>query len=118
MYGIVPDAVPGFDFLAFFGVIALVLGAFYGGYSCGTRGLDVAQATEATAYAMWAIFNIAGDFIANRAPTSQVLFVVGWIVRWIFGIYFAACAGVGAFFGAGAVWAVTNVLGALRHALG
>jgi hypothetical protein len=112
------DAVPGFDFLAFFGTIAVVLGAFYGGYCCWTLGLDVAQATKATAYATWAIFNIAGNFTANLAPTSQVLFVVGWIVRWIFGIYFAVCAGLGAFFGAGAVWVVTNVLGALHHALG
>jgi hypothetical protein len=40
----VSDAVPGFDFLAFFGVIAVVLGAFYGGYCCWTLGLDVAQA--------------------------------------------------------------------------
>jgi hypothetical protein len=46
----VSDAVPGFDFLAFFGVIAVVLGAFYGGYCCWTLGLDVAQATKATAY--------------------------------------------------------------------
>jgi hypothetical protein len=47
---------------------------------------------------------IAGDFIAHLAPTSQVLFGVVWVVRCIFGIYFAACAGFGAFFGAGAVW--------------
>jgi hypothetical protein len=107
----VPDAVPGFDFLAFFGVIAVVLGAFYGGYCCGTIGLDVAQAT-------WAMFDISGDFIANRAPTSQVLFGVGWVVRWIFGVYFAACAGFGAIFGAGAVWVVAAVLGGLHHALG
>ena len=46
----VSDALPGFDFLAFFGVIAVVLGAFYGGYCCWTLGLDVAQATKATAY--------------------------------------------------------------------
>jgi hypothetical protein len=114
----VPDAFPGFDFLAFFGTIAVVLGAFYGGYCCWTLGLDVALATKATAYGTWTIFNIAGDFIANRAPTSQVLFGVAWIVRWIFGLYFAACAGVGAFFGAAALWAVTIVLGAFRHALG
>ncbi len=114
----VPDALPGFDFLAFFGVVAVELGAFYGGYCCWTLGLDVAQATKATAYGAWAIFNIAGDFIANRAPTSQVLFGVGWIVRWSFGIYFAAGAGVGAFFGASAAWAVTQFLGALHHALG
>lgn len=104
MHVIVPDAVPGFDFLAFFATIAVVLGAFYGGYSCWTRGLDIAQATEATAYATWTIFNIAGDFTANLAPTSQVLFVVGWVVRWIFGLYFSCCAGIGALFGAGAVW--------------
>jgi hypothetical protein len=114
----VPDAVPGFDFLAFFGTIAVVLGAFYGGYCCWTLGLDVALATKATAYGTWTIFNIDGDFIANRAPTSQVLFGVAWIVRWIFGLYFAACAGVGAFFGAAALWAVTIVLGAFHHALG
>ena len=118
MNGIVSDAVPGFDFLAFFGTVAVVLGAFYGGYICWTLGLDVAQATKATAYGTWAMFNIAGDFIANRAPTSQVLFGVGWIVRWIFGIYFAACAGVGAVFGAGAAWVVTHVMGALHHAVG
>jgi hypothetical protein len=114
----VSDALPGFDFLAFFGTVAVVLGAFYGGYICWAFGLDVAQATKATAYGTWAIFNIAGDFIVNRAPTSQLLFGVGWIVRWIFGIYFAACASVGAFFGASAAWAVTQVLGALHHALG
>jgi hypothetical protein len=51
MFAIVSDAVPGFDFLAFFGTIAVVLGAFYGGYCCWTLGLDVAQATKATAYA-------------------------------------------------------------------
>jgi hypothetical protein len=99
----VSDAVPGFDILAFFGTIAVVLGAFYGGYICWTLGLDVTQATKATAYATWAVFNIAGDFIANRAPTSQVLFGVGWIVRWIL---------------ASAAWVVTHVFGALHHALG
>ena len=118
MFAIVPDAGPGFDFLAFFGVIAVVLGAFYGGYSCGTLGLDVTHATKATAYATWAMFNIAGDFTANLASTSQVLFGVGWIVRWICGTYFAACAGFGAFFGAGAVCVVAAVLGGLHHALG
>jgi|GEM_PF-6020033 len=118
MFAIVPDAGPGFDFLTLFGVIAVVLGAFYGGYCCRTLGLDVAQATRATAYATWAIFDIAGDFTAHLAPTSQVLFGVGWVVRWIFGIYFAACAGFGAFFGAGAVWVLAAVLGGLHHALG
>ena len=118
MFAIVQDAGPGFDFLALFGVIAVVLGAFYGGYCCGTLGLDVAQATRATAYATWAIFNIAGDFTAHLAPTSQVLFGAGWVVSWIFGIYFAVCAGAGAFFGASAAWAVTHVLGALHYALG
>jgi hypothetical protein len=76
MFAIVPDAGAGFDFLALFGVVAVVLGAFYGSYCCGTLGLDVAQA-RATAYATWAMFNIAGDFIAHLAPTSQVLFGVG-----------------------------------------
>jgi len=118
MFAIAKNAGPGFDFLALFGVIAVVLGAFYGGYSCWTLGLDVSQATVATAYATWAIFNIGGDFAAHLAPTSEVLFVVGWVVRWIFGLYFSCYAGIGAFFGAGAVWAVTSVLGALRHALG
>jgi len=114
----VADSLPGFDFLAFFGTIAVVLGVFYRGYYCWTLGLGVAQATEATAYATWAIFNIAGDFTVHLAPNSQVLFVVGWVIRWIFGIYFSCCAGIGAFFGAGAAWVVTNVLGALHHALG
>jgi hypothetical protein len=112
------DSVPGFEFLAFFGVIAAVLGAFYGGYCCWTLGLNVTQVIDATAYATWGIFNTAGDFTKNIAPNSQVLFVVGWVVSWIFGIYFACCAGVGAFFGASVVWAVTTVLGALQHALG
>jgi hypothetical protein len=118
MFAIVSDAVPGFDFLAFFGTIAVVLGAFYGGYCCWTLGLDVAQATKATAYATWAIFNIAGDFTVHLAPTSQVLFVVGWVIRWIVGIYFAACAGFGAFFGAGAAWVLAAVSGGLHHGLG
>jgi hypothetical protein len=61
---------------------------------------------------------IAGDFIAHLAPTSQVLFGVGWVVRCIFAIYFAACAGFGAFIGAGVVWIVTAVLGGLRHVFG
>ena len=118
MNGIVSDAVPGFEVLAFFGTIAVVLGAFYGGYSCGTLGLDVTHATKATAYATWAMFNIAGDFTAHLASTFQVLFGVGWIVRWICGIYFAACAGFGAFFGAAAVWIVIHVLAGLHHVLG
>ena len=59
----VSDALPGFDFLAFFGVIAVVLGAFYGGYCCGTLGLDVAQATRASAYATWAMFNILPEIL-------------------------------------------------------
>jgi hypothetical protein len=114
----ITDAVPGFDFLAFFGTIAVVLGAFYGGNCCWTLGFGVTQATEATAYATWAMFNIAGDVTAHLAPTSQVLFAVGWVIRWIFGIYFSFCAGIGAFFGAGAVWVVQNVLGAFHHAFG
>jgi hypothetical protein len=112
------DDVTGFDFLTFFGTIAVVLGAFYGGYCCWTFGLDIAQATKATAYATWAMFNIAGDFTVNLAPNSQVLFGIGWIIRWIVGIYFAACASVGAFFGAGAVGVVAAVSGGLHHALG
>jgi len=118
MFVSVPDAVPGFDLLAFFGTIAVVLGAFHGGYCCWTLGLDVAQATKATAHATWAIFNIAGDFTVHLAPTSQILFVVGWVIRWIVGIYFAACAGFGAFFGAGAAWVLAAVSGGLHHALG
>jgi len=38
MYGIVPGAVPGFDFLAFFGVIALVLGVIMGVIVAGHGG--------------------------------------------------------------------------------
>src|SRR5580704_13697816 len=67
----VPDAVPGFDFLAFFATIAVVLGAFYGGYICWTLGLDVAQATKATAYGTWAMFNIAGDFGNYRLDLAK-----------------------------------------------
>jgi hypothetical protein len=117
MFATVSDSVPGFEFLAFFATLAVVLGAFYGGYCCWTLGLDVAQATETTAYATWAIFNIAGDFTVRLAPNSQVLFVVVWVLRWIFGIYFSCCAGVGALFGAGAVWVAINVFGALHHVL-
>jgi hypothetical protein len=62
MYAIVPTAGPGFDFSALFGVIAAVLGAFYGGYCCWTLGLDVAQATKATAYAAWA-FSILPEML-------------------------------------------------------
>ena len=81
MFAIVPDAGPGFDFLALFGVVAVVSGAFYGGYCCGPLGLDVAQATRATAYATWAMFNIAGDFIRHspdkcRLKATLRLFVV------------------------------------------
>ena len=106
---------PDFAFLAVPNGLAIALGAIFGGYYCYGHDFGVAEATGAAFGATLAICNIAGDFIGNLAPSSTAMFVIGWIVRWILGIDLALCAGLGAFWGAGAVWVIADVSGSVAH---
>ena len=96
-------------------LIAMGIGAVLGALHQFNGG-DPASAAGAAAAIPLVAFNIAGDYVANLAPTSEVVYVVGWIIRWIFGIYFAIPAAIGGFLGAGAVWIVVDVLGGLANA--
>jgi hypothetical protein len=90
------------------------LGAIFGGNLNWAHGLTVGNAVWQTGVAVLVLFNSAGAFIGHLAPTSDVLFAVSWTVHWVFGLCFAAIACIGAVFGAGATWAVTDVAGALH----
>ena len=97
-YVILPE---GGDAIGLPGFIAGILGAIFGGYYYATHGGDVAEAAAATGGTTFALFAILGEKIANIAPQSEVLYLIGWFVHWILGIGFAICSGVGAFIQSG-----------------
>jgi hypothetical protein len=97
------------------GLISTALGAVYGGYYQCAHGGEVAASAGAAGGAALACCYIAGEFVVSLAPTSGVLHAVGWLIKWIFGIYFAILAAIGGFVGAGAVWIVTDVCSAFLH---
>jgi hypothetical protein len=109
LYYLVPSS--GGDAIGTFPAVVIGgIGAIFGAYFEFTYGSGAAAAAGAAAGYTIGYCKLAGDYVTNAAPASQVLYGVGWFITWIVGIYFAILAAIGAFFGAGAIWILMDVL--------
>lgn len=111
MYVVMPES--SGDFMAIFSGIPGIIGACAGVVYNISHGCDaVLDSTGAAAGLVFSLCEAGSKIIINLAPSSQALSVMGAIIYYL-GYYFAFCAGVGGFIGAGLVWVIGDVIGGL-----